>query len=81
MIDNPAKKTYMKFDLAADFMERESKPVESKTSKSKGLLQRFNSKKSKDETSVEDEPIDIAMRYFVAIRNERRAINKNKQDS
>ena len=76
MINNPARVTYMKFDLAADMMASSgNKPK--KQSSSKGLLKRFNMNIPKDEESKGDEPIDIAMKYFVAIRNERNAL-KNK---
>ena len=76
MINNPAKETYMKFDLAADLMVKSGNKA-NKKSNGKGLLKRFNMNKPKDEESKGDEPIDIAMKYFVAIRNERNAL-KNK---
>ena len=80
MLTNPAKITYMKFDLAADMMARGGTQTK-EPSKGKGLLQRFNINKSKDETSSGNEPIDIAMKYFVAIRNERNKLKQNKQDT
>ena len=79
MINNPAKETYMKFDLAADLMVKSGNKA-NKKSNGKGLLKRFSMNKPKEDKVKDNEPVDTAMKYFMAIRNERNIL-KQKQDS
>jgi|TARA_R100001377_G_C3194765_1_gene112235 hypothetical protein len=80
MINNPAKDTYMKFDLAADMMTRDNKSTSSKKSIGKGLLKRMSGNRNKVDEVTDKEPIDIAMSYFLAIRQERNKL-QSKQGS
>ncbi len=77
MINNPAKEAYLKFDVFAKTMLLKDEPsTETKNVNVKGLLKRL---KNKSEDSSEDdkkEPFEIALDYFVALREQR---NKLKQ--
>ena len=77
MIDNPAKAVYMKFDLAAKLMAKANTTDINSNKEAKGLLKRLNIK-SKDTSSSTNEPMDIAMKYFLAIRKERNLIKSNR---
>ena len=77
MIDNPAKAVYMKFDLAAKLMAKANTTYINSNKEAKGLLKRLNIK-SKDTSSSTNEPMDIAMKYFLAIRKERNLIKSNR---
>ena len=77
MIDNPAKAVYMKFDLAAKLMTKANTTDINSNKKAKGLLKRLNIK-NKDSSSSTNEPMDIAMKYFLAIRKERNLIKNNR---
>jgi|TARA_R100001460_G_scaffold57854_2_gene97639 hypothetical protein len=79
MISNPAKAVYMKFDLAAQLMARDKSENTKDDKLSGGLLRRMNMSKPNGSDTKENEPLDIAMKYFMAIRKERNAL-KNKQD-
>ena len=80
MINNPAKDTYMKFDLAADMMTNDNKGTSNKKSMGKGLLKRMGGNRNKVDEVTDKEPIDIAMSYFLAIRQERNKL-QSKQGS
>ena len=77
MINNPAKATYLKFDALAKTMQVSGKDTsEPKGSSVSGLLKRMKEKK-KDSNDKEQEPLEIALDYFIAIRKQR---NKLKED-
>tara|TARA_R100001015_G_C4601684_1_gene156630 strand:- start:125 stop:358 length:234 start_codon:yes stop_codon:yes gene_type:complete len=73
MIKNPAKATYMKFDTMANMMAMDAPSAEPKK-ESRGLLKRLMSKENKKEGTKKQEPIEIAMDYFIAIREQRNAL-------
>ena len=77
MINNPAKAAYLKFDALAKTMQVSGK---SDTKKDKngvgGLLKRLK-EKNEDGENKNQEPLEIALDYFIAIRQQR---NKLKQE-
>jgi len=76
MINNPAREAYIKFDALAKTMQVAGKSAESKKTPSVGgLLKRLKEKKN-DGESKEQEPIEIALDYFIAIRQQRNNIKK-----
>ena len=77
MINNAAKATYLKFDALAKTMQASGKSTTpSKESSSvKGLLKRLKKKNDKSEEK-EQEPIEIALDYFIAIRKQRNIYKK-----
>ena len=80
MLNNPAKTAYMKFDALAKTMQTNpTSPTKDKGNGVKGLLKRLKQKpKDNEEGSEEQEPLDIALDYFIAIRQQR---NKLKQEA
>ena len=80
MLNNPAKTAYMKFDALAKTMQTNStSPTKDKGNGVKGLLKRLKQKpKDNEEGSEEQEPLEIALDYFIAIRQQR---NKLKQEA
>lgn len=77
MIYNAAKATYLKFDALAKTMQVTGKsPTQKGRTNVDGLLKRLKEKKGDDETK-EQEPLEIALDYFIAIRKQR---NKLKQE-
>jgi len=79
MLHNPAKTAYMRFDAIAKTMKRVPNAPKEKGSGVKGLLKRLKQKpKDNEEGSEEQEPLEIALDYFIAIRQQR---NKLKQEA
>jgi len=80
MLNNPAKTAYMKFDALAKTMQTSpTSPTKDKGNGVKGLLKRLKQKpKDNEEGSEEQEPLEIALDYFIAIRQQR---NKLKQEA
>jgi len=80
MLNNPAKTAYMKFDALAKTMQTNpTSPTKDKSNGVKGLLKRLKQKpKDNKEGSEEQEPLEIALDYFIAIRQQR---NKLKQEA
>ena len=77
LLKNPAKTVYMRFDGLALAMANTSSVK--KEVKGKGLLKRINQKVSKDDMGSEkQEPLEVALDYFIAIRQQR---DKLKQES
>ena len=77
MIYNAAKATYLKFDALAKTMQVTGKsPAQKGGTNVDGLLKRLKEKKGDDETK-EQEPLEIALDYFIAIRKQR---NRLKQE-
>jgi hypothetical protein len=77
MINNPAKASYMRFDAIAKTMQVSGKST-TKTKDSanvKGLLQRLK-QKSNDSDDKEQEPLEIALDYFIAIRKQRNMLKQ-----
>lgn len=77
MINNPAKAAYMRFDAIAKTMQVSGKST-TKTKDSanvKGLLQRLK-QKSNDSDDKEQEPLEIALDYFIAIRKQRNMLKQ-----
>jgi len=77
MINNPAKAAYMRFDAIAKTMQVSGKSA-TKTKDSanvKGLLQRLK-QKSNDSDDKEQEPLEIALDYFIAIRKQRNMLKQ-----
>ena len=77
MINNAAKATYLKFDALAKTMQASGKSsTPSKESGNvKGLLKRLKQKNDKSEEK-EQEPIEIALDYFIAIRKQRNMLKQ-----
>lgn len=75
MINNPAKAVYAKFDMMARLMKMDNTTVSKKIT-SKGLLNRIGKKDFIEKDSKQQEPLEIAMDYFVAIRQAREAIER-----
>ena len=75
MINNPVKAIYVKFDIMARMMKMDSATVSKKVT-SKGLLNRIGKKDFIEKDSKEQEPLEMAMDYFVAIRQAREAIGR-----
>ena len=77
MINNAAKATYLKFDALAKTMQVAGKSsAPSKESSSvKGLLKRLKQKDDKNEDK-EQEPLEIALDYFIAIRKHRNMLKQ-----
>ena len=80
MLNNPAKTAYMKFDALAKTMQTNpTSPTKDKGNGVKGLLKRLKQKpKNNEEGSEEQEPLEIALDYFIAVRQQR---NKLKQEA
>ena len=76
MINNPAREAYIKFDALAKTMQVAGKSTANKKNNNMGgLLKRLKEKKGDDETK-EQEPIEVALDYFIAIRQQRNNIKK-----
>ena len=77
MINNAAKATYLKFDALAKTMQIAGKfSTPSKESSSvKGLLKRLKQKDDKKEDK-EQEPLEVALDYFIAIRKQRNMLKQ-----
>jgi hypothetical protein len=76
MINNPAREAYIKFDALAKTMQVAGKSTAPKKNNNfGGLLKRLKEKKTDDE-SKEQEPIEIALDYFIAIRQQRNNMKK-----
>ena len=76
MLHNPAKTSYIKFDTIAKTMKRIPSAPKEKDNGVKGLLKRLKQMPKQDNT--EQEPLEIALDYFVAIRQQR---DKVKQEN
>jgi hypothetical protein len=77
MLNNPAKAAYMRFDAIAKTMQVSGKST-TKTKDSanvKGLLQRLK-QKSNDSDDKEQEPLEVALDYFIAIRKQRNMLKQ-----
>ena len=75
-VENPAKLAYNKFDVLAKTMQVAGKSTANKKNNNfGGLLKRLKEKKGDDETK-EQEPIEVALDYFIAIRQQRNNIKK-----
>ena len=77
MIRNPAKSVYIKFDTMASMMKIDSTPAPKETT-TKGLLQRISNKDFTEKEGQQQEPLDVAMDYFIAIRQARKAIKETE---
>ena len=77
MINNPAKAVYAKFDMMATMMKTDTTTV-AKSNTGKGLLKRLTSKDFTEKEGKKQEPIEIAMDYFVAIRQAREALEREE---
>ena len=77
MINNPAKAVYAKFDMIASMMKIDSTPAPKQTT-TKGLLQRISNKDFTEKEGQQQEPLDVAMDYFIAIRQARKAIKETE---
>ena len=79
MINNPAKAAYMRFDAIAKTMQVSGKST-TKTKDSgnvKGLLQRLKQKNNgSDDKEKEQEPLEVALDYFIAIRKQRNMLKQ-----
>lgn len=79
MINNPAKAAYMRFDALAKTMQVSGKSA-TKTKDSgsvKGLLQRLKQKSDdSDNKGQEQEPLEVALDYFIAIRKQRNMLKQ-----
>jgi len=76
MINNPARESYIKFDALAKTMQVTGKSTATnKNNNFGGLLKRLKEKKTDDENK-EQEPIEIALDYFIAIRQQRNNLKK-----
>jgi len=77
MINNAAKVSYLRFDALAKTMQAAGKSsAPSKESSSvKGLLKRLKQKNDKSEDK-EQEPLEIALDYFIAIRKQRNMLKQ-----
>ena len=80
MINNPAKAVYAKFDMIASMMKIDSTPAPKHTT-TKGLLQRVSNLDFTKKEGEKQEPLEIAMDYFVAIRQAREAIKREEDVS
>jgi len=80
MINNPAKAVYAKFDMIASMMKIDSTPAPKQTT-TKGLLQRVSNLDFTKKEGEKQEPLEIAMDYFVAIRQAREAIKREEDVS
>ncbi len=80
MINNPAKAVYAKFDMIASMMKIDSTPAPKETT-TKGLLQRVSNLDFTKKEGEKQEPLEIAMDYFVAIRQAREAIKREEDVS
>lgn len=80
MIRNPAKSVYIKFDTIASMMKIDSTPAPKQTT-TKGLLQRVSNLDFTKKEGEKQEPLEIAMDYFVAIRQAREAIKREEDVS
>tara|TARA_E500000318_G_scaffold28041_2_gene28256 strand:+ start:954 stop:1196 length:243 start_codon:yes stop_codon:yes gene_type:complete len=74
MLHNPAKTAYMRFDAIAKTMKRVPNAPKEKGSGVKGLLKRMK-QISKDDDK-EQEPLEIAIDYFIAIRQQREKLKQ-----
>ena len=79
MLFNPAKASYIKFDAIAKTMKRMPSAPKEKSTTVKGLLKRLK-KMPRDEEKEDkkQEPLEIALDYFVAIRQQRDNIKAGK---
>ena len=77
MIRNPAKSVYIKFDTMASMIEMDSESAPKETT-TKGLLQRISNKDFTEKEGQQQEPLDVAMDYFIAIRQARKAIKETE---
>jgi len=77
MINNAAKATYLKFDALAKTMQvaGKSSAPSKESSGVKGLLKRLKQKDDKNEDK-EQEPLEIALDYFIAIRKQRNMLKQ-----
>ena len=76
MLNNPAKTAYIRFDgLAKTMQMNPNSSTKEKNNGVKGLLKRLKQKPKEDKEGSE-EPLEIALDYFIAIRQQR---NKLKQ--
>ncbi len=79
MINNAAKATYLKFDALAKTMQIAGKsPTKTKkASDVKGLLKRIKQKnEDTEDKGKEQEPIEVALDYFIAIRKQRNMLKQ-----
>lgn len=78
-VENPAKLAYSKFDVLAKTMKVQNEStIKEKDVNVKGLLKRLKSKsesasKNKDN---KEEPLEIALDYFFAIRQQREKLKQ-----
>lgn len=79
MIHNAAKATYLKFDALAKTMQLAGKsPTKDKDASSvKGLLQRVKqNNENNEDKGKEQEPLEVALDYFIAIRQQRNMLKQ-----
>lgn len=77
-VENPAKMSYMRFDALAKAMQASSMPSKKKDADSvKGLLKRLKkTTKNNKEDKEEQQPVEIALDYFMAIRRQREQLKQ-----
>lgn len=61
----------------ASMIEMDSEPTPKETT-TKGLLQRISNKDFTEKEGQQQEPLDVAMDYFIAIRQARKAIKETE---
>jgi len=77
MLHNPAKTSYMRFDALAKTMKRIPNAPKEKSNGIKGLLKRIKQKpKENADEKKEQEPLEIALDYFIAIRQQREKLKQ-----
>lgn len=77
MINNAAKASYLKFDALAKTMQASGKSAtpSKESGNVKGLLKRLK-KKNDNKEEKEQEPLEIALDYFLAIRKQRNMLKQ-----
>ncbi len=79
MLFNPAKASYIKFDAIAKTMKRLPSTPKEKSTTVKGLLKRLKQMpRDEEKEDKKQEPLEIALDYFVAIRQQRDKIKAGK---
>ena len=79
MLFNPAKASYIKFDAIAKTMKRLPSTSKEKSTTVKGLLKRLKQMpRDEEKEDKKQEPLEIALDYFVAIRQQRDKIKAGK---
>ena len=77
-VENPAKLAYSKFDVLAKTMKVQNEStIKEKDVNVKGLLKRLKkTTKNNKEDKEEQQPVEIALDYFMAIRRQREQLKQ-----